>query len=166
MKVSFNVKLQVKDLYRFNMYQAYTGIQGWISIILGILTFVMAGVTFGEKSFEYTFLYIVIGLLFWFYMPISFWLRAKTTLKTNEVLAGELHYEVSEEQIHVTQKEESGELPWDAIYKLVSNKHQILIYTNRINAYIIPLEQIGESYAGFKEIAEKKLEKFRLKLRA
>ena len=60
-------------------------------------------------------------------MPVSFWFRAKATLKTNEVLANELHYEVSEEQIHVTQKEESGELPWDAVYKIVSNKNQILI---------------------------------------
>lgn len=165
MKVAFNVKLQERDLYRFNIYQAYTGLQGWISVILGILAFVMATVTFGEKSFEYTFLYIAVGLLFWFYMPVSFWFRAKATLKTNEVLANELHYEVSEEQIHVTQKEESGELPWDAVYKIVSNKNQILIYTNRINAYIIPMEQIGEQYAGFKEIAEKKLERFRLKLK-
>ncbi len=166
MKVIFDVKLNPKDLYRFNMHQAYTGIQGWVSIILGILAFVMAGVTFGEKSFEYTFLYVVVGLLFWFYMPVSFWFRAKLTLKTNEVLANELHYEVSGEQIHVTQGEEEGELPWDAVYKLVSDKHQVLIYTTRINAYIIPMEQIGKQYADFKKIAEKKLEKFRLKLKA
>lgn len=165
MKVSFDVKLQVKDLYRFNIYQAYTGIQGWVSIVLGILAFVNAQVSYGEKAFEYTFLYLAVGLLFWFYMPVSFWFRAKLTLKTNAVLANELHYEVSEEQIHVTQNEEEGELPWDAIYKLVSNKHQILIYTTRINAYIIPREQIGDQYAGFKEIAEKKLERFRLKLK-
>ena len=48
MKVAFNVKLQEKDLYRFNIYQAYTGLQGWVSVILGILAFVMAKVTFGE----------------------------------------------------------------------------------------------------------------------
>ena len=42
MKASFDVTLSPKDLYRFNMYQTYTGFQGWSSIALGILGFVMA----------------------------------------------------------------------------------------------------------------------------
>lgn len=161
----FDVKLQPKDLYRFNMYQTYTGLQGWISIILGILGFVMAGITFGEAEIPYTVMYIVVGLLFLFYVPVSLWFRAKSTLKTNAVLAGELHYEVSEEQIRVTQGQESGELPWDAIYKIVSNKSQILIYSTRINAYVIPREQIGEQYEVFCAIAKKKLDSYRLKLK-
>ena len=43
MEVSFDVQLQPKDLFRFNMYQTYTGMQGILSIVLGILGFVMAG---------------------------------------------------------------------------------------------------------------------------
>jgi hypothetical protein len=93
------------------------------------------------------------------------WMRANATIKTNAVLAGTLHYEVSEECIRVTQGEESGELPWDAVYKIVSNDKQVLIYSNRVNAYIIPRTQIGEQYDMFCRIAEKKLEKFRLKLK-
>ena len=156
MSVSFDVQLQAKDLYRFNMYQTYTGLQGFVSIILGILGFVMAGITFGEAEVPYTIMYIVVGLLFWFYIPVSLWLRAKATMKTNKVLAGKLHYEVSEDSIHVTQ---------DAIYKVISNKKQILIYSSRINAYIIPREQIGDQYDSFCEVARKKLESFRLRLK-
>lgn len=37
MNTAFDIKLEAKDLFRFNMYQTYTGLQGWISIILGIL---------------------------------------------------------------------------------------------------------------------------------
>ena len=165
MSVSFDVQLQAKDLYRFNMYQTYTGLQGFVSIILGILGFVMAGITFGEAEVPYTIMYIVVGLLFWFYIPVSLWLRAKATMKTKKVLAGKLHYEVSEDSIHVTQGEDCGELPWDAIYKVISNKKQILIYSSRINAYIIPREQIGDQYDSFCEVARKKLESFRLRLK-
>ena len=50
MKASFDVTLSPKDLYRFNMYQTYTGFQGWSSIALGILGFVMAGT--GNNSFN------------------------------------------------------------------------------------------------------------------
>jgi predicted membrane channel-forming protein YqfA (hemolysin III family) len=165
MKVSFDVKLQPVDLYRFNMYQTYRGVQGWISIILGILSFVMAKTTWGEAEPPYTVMYIVVGLMFWFYMPVSLWFRAKATIKTNAVLAGNLHYEISESGFHVTQGDQEGDLPWNAIYKLISNKRQILIYTTRINAYIIPLEQIGDQYDAFAELAGKKLESYRLRLK-
>jgi hypothetical protein len=165
MKVSFDVKLRPEDLFRFNMYQTYRGVQGWISIILGILSFVMAKTTWGEAEPPYTVMYIVVGLLFWFYIPVSLWLRAKVTIKTNAVLSGTLHYEVSESCIHVTQGDEEGELPWEAIYKAVSNRNQILIYTTRINAYIIPREQIGDQYGAFVELATKKLESYRLRLK-
>lgn len=165
MNTAFDIKLEAKDLFRFNMYQTYTGLQGWISIILGILAFVMAGITFGHAETMYTILYIGVGILFLVYVPGSLWMRANATIKTNTVLAGTLHYEVSEECIRVTQGEESGELPWDAVYKIVSNDKQVLIYSNRVNAYIIPRPQIGEQYDMFCRIAEKKLEKFRLKLK-
>ena len=105
------------------------------------------------------------GIVFWFYVPISLWFRAKSTLKSNQVLAGKLHYEVTEEFIKVTQGKEHGELPWDMVYKIVSTKNMVLIYSSRVNAYIIPMPQIGDQYAAFCEVAEAKLEKFRLKLK-
>ena len=103
MNTAFDIKLEAKDLFRFNMYQTYTGLQGWISIILGILAFVMAGITFGHAETMYTILYIGVGILFLVYVPGSLWMRANATIKTNAVLAGTLHYEVSEECIRVTQ---------------------------------------------------------------
>lgn len=167
MKVEFDVQLQPKDLYRFNMFQTYTGFSGFVSIALGILAFVMAGIAAAKPDTQdaYLFMYIVMGVIFWFYVPVVLWFRAKSTLKSNKVLAGQLHYEVSEEFIKVTQEKESGELPWDMVYKIVSTKNMVLIYSNRVNAYIIPMQQLDGKYAAFCEVAEGRLEKFRLKLR-
>ena len=95
MKASFDVTLSPKDLYRFNMYQTYTGFQGWSSIALGILGFVMAGISFQNGKTSYTLLYIAVGFLFLLYIPVTLWFRAKETLKTNKVLAGTLHYEIT-----------------------------------------------------------------------
>jgi hypothetical protein len=165
MNVTFDVKLQPVDLYRFNIYQTYRGAQGWISIILGILSFVNAVATWGRTELPYTIMYIVVGLMFWFYMPVTLWFRSKATIRTNAVLSGELHYEVSDSGFHVTQGEEQGDLPWDAIYKAVSSKHNILIYTTRINAYIIPIEQLGDKYDAFAELARKNLESYRVRIK-
>ena len=136
MKASFDVTLSPKDLYRFNMYQTYTGFQGWSSIALGILGFVMAGISFQNGKTSYTLLYIAVGFLFLLYIPVALWFRAKETLKTNKVLAGTLHYEITEKNIHVSQGKETGDMEWQAIYKIVANAKQILIYSNRKSAYI------------------------------
>lgn len=166
MKASFDVTLSPKDLYRFNMYQTYTGFQGWSSIALGILGFVMAGISFQNGKTSYTLLYTAVGFLFLLYIPATLWFRAKETLKTNKVLAGTLHYEITEKNIHVSQGKETGDMEWEAVYKIVANAKQILIYSNRKSAYIIPMEQIGDQYVAFREIAEQKLEKYKLRMKA
>ena len=63
----------------------------------------------------------------------------------SEVLRGTLHYEVDEEGLHVSQKEESALLPWKQIYKMVATKHNVLVYSSRINAYVIPRAQLGKA---------------------
>ena len=165
MEISFDIKLTPKDLFRFNMFQTYTTTQGPTSIILAIIVIVMSVVSFRDGQIGYGLLYIAAAVLFVVYIPGSLWGRAKAALKKNEVLAGTLHYQVSEKGIEVFQGEDSGLLPWDAIYKMVSNQKQVLIYSNRVNAYIIPREQLGDKYDALKEIARKQLPNYRLRMK-
>ena len=133
MKTEFDIQLQAKDLFRFNIRQTYSSMHGWIVLA--------------------------------FYIPVTLWSKANITMKKNEVLSGKLHFEISEKNIRVTQGEDSGELPWEQVYKMISNKKQVLIYSNRINAYIIPREQVVEQYDVIKQIAESKLEKYRINMK-
>lgn len=41
MTVKFNVKLSSEDMYRFNMYHAYTSMQGILSLVMGIFVIVV-----------------------------------------------------------------------------------------------------------------------------
>ena len=54
---------------------------------------------------------------------------------------------------------------WDQIYKMVSTKNNVLVYSNRVNAYVIPRQQLGEKYRELAELAEGKLPKYRVKLK-
>ena len=165
MEVSFDIKLTPKDLFRFNMFQTYTTTQGPTSIILAIIVIVMSVISFRDGQVGYGLLYVAAAVLFVVYIPGSLWGRAKAALKKNEVLAGTLHYQISQKGIEVFQGEDSGLLPWDAIYKMVSNQKQVLIYSNRVNAYIIPREQLGDKYDALKEIARKQLPNYRLRMK-
>lgn len=165
MPIKFDITLTSKDMYRFNMYQTYSGFHGWFSVVISIVAFVLAVRSYGKVEPMYTVLYIAFGILFLVYIPISLYLRSKHSLAASKVLSSTLHYAVGEEGFVVSQGEEKAKLPWTQIYKLVATKNNVLVYSNRINAYVIPREQLGDSYGALAELATEKLEKFRLKLR-
>lgn len=162
MKAEFDVKLTEKDLYNFNIYQIYRSSQGIVSILLALIVWIMAAVSFYSGQISHGFMYIIGGIVFLFYIPLSLKARVKRTMSSNEVLSGVLHYEVTPEAINVTQGDENAQLPWNLVYKVVANGKRILIYSNRVNAYIIPRAQIGTEYETFLELARKQLEKYRL----
>lgn len=158
--MEFDVKITSQDMYRFHMYHMYTSFHGILSILIAVLAFVVAGMTWGDVELTYSVLYLIFGVVFLFYLPLTLLGRAKRQIAMSETLQQTLHYGFDEEGVHVTVGEESATLPWKQIYKLVSTKHNILIYSNRIHAYIIPRSAVGDRYEAFRELAGQYLEKY------
>ena len=166
MKVVLDIKLDAKDLFRFNMQQAYRGMQGILSIILPILVFAYAITTYGQVSLGSTLVYVGLGIVFLVYVPSSLWLRVNKIIKDeNNTLSKTLHYEFKKETIAVSVGEESVEFQWENIFLMKTTGSLLLVYTNRINAYILPLEQIGEQYEALYTMAHERLEKHRIKMK-
>lgn len=65
----------------------------------------------------------------------------------------------------MTQGDADAKLMWNQVYKMVSTKNNVLVYSNRVNAYVIPRQQLGEEYCELAEIAKEKLPKYRVKLK-
>lgn len=42
MRLEFDITLTAKDMFRFNLYQTYTGASGWISVIAAVVCFAAA----------------------------------------------------------------------------------------------------------------------------
>lgn len=165
MPIEFDITLTPRDMYRFNMYQAYSGSQGFISVILSVIAFVMAGMTYGTVELLYTALYIIFGIILLIYIPASLYLRSKQSLAASKVLREPLHYKVTEDGFHVSQGEENAQLPWEQIYKMTATKSLVLVYSSRIHAYVIPRAQLGNSYMELAKLAGRKLPKHRIKMK-
>lgn len=165
MNINLDIKITAKNLFRFNMNQAYKGTQGVLSIVLPLLVFAYAVTSFGDVSIGSTLVYVGLGIVFLVYVPASLWMRSKkVVLDPNNALSKVLHYDFSEEGIHVSVEEESVEFKWENIFQMKTSGDLLLIYTNRINAYILPLEQVGEKYDALSKLAHAKLEKYRIKM--
>lgn len=165
MKVEFDIKLTTKDMYQFSMYHAYTGSQGILSVIIAGLCIGAAVTTYGSVTSTYTGLYLLFGVLFLFYLPVNLYLRSKRQFLLGEALQKPLHYKIDDTGIHTSQGELTGELPWDMIYKIVATKRSVLIYSSRVNAYILPRTQIEQYYTELKALVKEYLPNYRYKMK-
>ena len=156
MSVEFDAAITEKDMYRFNLYHAYHGFQGICATLVGFWVLVTAALTFGKVEVQYTLLYIVFGIVFLVYVPASLYLRSKKQIQGSEVL--------DDAGIHVSQGGQTADLEWKQIYKMVSTKSSLLVYSNRVNAYVIPREAVGQQYETVVALAVNHMEGYRLKL--
>ena len=91
-------------------------------------------------------------------------LRVKKIMNDpNNAISKTLHYDFEENVIRVSVEEESVEFKWENIFQMKTSGNLLLIYTNRINAYILPLAQVGDKYDALSALAHSKLEKYRIK---
>lgn len=164
MSAEFDVTITDKDMFRFNIYHAYHGFQGIIATLVGVWVLIMAGLTFGKVEALYTIVYLILGILFLVYVPGNLYLRSKKQVSSSDVLKNALHYKIDDAGIHVSQGEQTADLEWKQIYKMVSTKNQLLIYSSRINAYVIPKEAVREQYETILGLAISHLETYRLKM--
>lgn len=165
METEFDITLNSSDMYRFSMYHAYTGTQGIISIVIAALCFFVSVKTRGSVEMTYTILYAVFGVVILIYIPVQLYLRSKRQIMASEVLRRPLHYRVDSEGVHTSQGEAAADLPWDQVYKMVSTRYNILIYSNRVNAFIIPKSQIEKEYGVLLQLAGGHLPKYRYKVK-
>jgi len=168
MPLEFDIKLKPRDMFLFNMYQTYTSFNGWFSIVFGAALLVSAGyafVVYGEAGYSNAILYAAAGVFLLAYMPLTLWMRAGRSINASPVLSSVLHYHVDADGFTVTQGEASGVLAWKQIYKMVATKSNVLVYSNRMNAYVIPREQLGEQYVPLAKLATDKLPKFRVRMK-
>lgn len=165
MTTEFDVTIDSRDMFRFNMYHAYHGFQGIFATVIGVLVLSVAAATVRKVETIYTMMYIIFGIIFLIYVPVSLYMRSKQQILSSEVLKNALHYKFDEEGVHVSQNEQTADLLWNQIYKVVSTKSNLLIYSSRMNAYVIPRAEIGNNYEVTVQLFQKHLEKYRLKLK-
>lgn len=167
MSIKFDIKLNSEDMYRFNMYHAYTSVQGWLSLIMGILVIVIIAISEDLHDFSLSAPYFLVALIFLLYVPLTLRIRSKRQIRMSSVLKDTLHFEMRDEGIAVSteQEEEEAVLPWESIYKAVTTKHNLLIYSNRVNAYIIPKAQVSDKLPQIYEALRKHCDDYRLHIK-
>lgn len=93
MNYTVKVNLTDNDLFKFLMYHNYHGAQGKLGIVVALLAFLAAVMTYGRVEMLYTVLYIVCGVVFIVYTPLALKWRAKRQFQLAPDLGEEMTYE-------------------------------------------------------------------------
>jgi len=165
--ISFDAKITEQDLYRFNLRTVYSSSQGIISVVLAIAVLVIAFTKKEDFTGNQFALYVLVAILFAVYIPLDLKVRTKARLKTTASLRNPLHYELGEDGIRVVSEaaEEDALLPWEYVYKIVTTKNALLIYSNRVNAYIIPKEAVISQFPEISQFIKDHVDEYKLNLK-
>ena len=164
--IKFSVKIKEDDLYRFNLHHTYTGSQGIISVVLFVLLIAIWILRFSVLSPIYRIFYPLIAVIFLLYIPLTLKVRVKAQMQ-QEVFSYPLTYELKDEGLWISSpaSEEPAVLPWEYVYKVSTWKEYLLIYSNRVNAYIIPISDISAEYNDTVAFIKSHVEDYKLQIK-
>ena len=146
MPIKVQVKVGTESMIDFMLYHIYASAVGVITIILGVLN-IGLGIAFASrKDFLYmagAFLFALVVLVIY---PQTIKNRVKRQMERLENQEALVTYTFSDEGVETVTKEDSGKAEWSVFKKAVSRKRLILLYDDKKQAIILPVEQIREEY--------------------
>lgn len=137
MELDFDVNINSNVLYDYMLRHSYNTAQGLLGTAVGALLIV--AFTLNPS----VVLYLIFGIVIILYIPVNLFLKAKTQA-LNPVFKKPLHYHLSEEGVTVSQNETEQMQKWEDLYKAVSTRTSIILYTSRVNACIFPRNDLQE----------------------
>ncbi len=162
--ISFETQIKEEDLFRFNWHHALG--QRIMSLTLGILLLLVLMLKFDTLPVFWRMAYVLFAAIIIFYMPFTLKTRAKLQMQ-QEVFKHPIKYQLKDTGIVVSSptSEEPAELPWEYVFKVATWKEYLLIYSNRVNAYIIPKEDIGDVYEPAVDYIKNHVEDYKIQIK-
>lgn len=148
-EIRFSVIMKVKDMYRFLMHHGYSGMSGIINLVIsgGALVLLLAG--FGDSTTAKVMLGIV-AALFTVINPVYLYYKAAKQVKLTPMFAKPLEYMVDESGITVSQGEESLQVAWVELRRVVETGKDFYVYLSLTRAYIFPKTELAGKQEEFR----------------
>ena len=154
--IVIEVKLTVKDLWKFSMYHSYRGMQGLFNIIFSAAAVFLLITTWSSNSTSYRVLLVVCALMFTVWQPGILYLKAVKQAKT-PMFQNIMTLSFDEEGILVSQGEESLPIAWENISNVDRVRDMMILYMDRVHAYLLPDSVMGDKKTAVRGLIKEKL---------
>lgn len=164
--IKTHVKLNVKQLYEFTLYNTYRGLFGIISVITIVLSLALLITGINQEGTIKKILIFVILIIFAGVIPYLMYKQAEVYLKNSPIYKDGLLYEIDDNEIRVHNDDQIISSPWKKVYNAIETKNSFYLYTQNLGAIILPKNYVDEDYELIKKYiirnvkgAHKKLKK-------
>ncbi|GLC82572.1 hypothetical protein LBYZC6_46860 [Lacrimispora brassicae] len=138
------------------MYHSYRGMQGLFNIIFSAAAVFLLITTWSSNSTSYRVLLVVCALMFTVWQPGILYLKALKQAKT-PMFQNIMTLSFDEEGILVSQGEESLPIAWENVSKVDRVRDMMILYMDRVHAYLLPDSVVGEKKAAVRGLIKEKL---------
>ena len=164
-EIRLTIQIKTMDMFRFFMKHFYSGFSGIFGVILsvGAMGFLLA--TFQSRDEFQILILAVLASLFTVLQPIQFLMKAYQQVHMMPLYKAPIDYIFNDAGIHVKQNEETVDLPWDKIYKVVEGGKGLYIYNSPVHSFIFPKNQMNDNTENVKAFLKEKVVAVKCKLK-
>lgn len=161
-KIQFHIQMKAKDLWKFSMYHANKGYLGVFNVLFTLASLYLLVTKWSETGVAYRLLLLVCVMMFTVWQPGILFLKALKQAG-NERLKAAMDMVFDDKGFTVSQGEQSMEVAWDEVTRVVRIPGIYILYMSRIRAYLISDQVLGGEREKFVEFLRSVLPKERLK---
>lgn len=165
MEIKFEVKMTQKVMYNFLMNHTYRSMTGILGVLFGVAAFVLLGVTYGNVPAWQSGAYLLFGVWFLLYLPVSLYTRAAKQVKLNPTFKKPITYIINEEGVTTMQGDQQAVIAWEDMMKVTETKLSLLAYTGKRYSFVLPKECMGGQYQDVVKMIREHMEPQRVKIK-
>lgn len=161
-ELKFEVRLTARDLWGFSMYHANHGFQGAFNVIFTLAALFLLIFRWSTLTMSYRGLLAVCILLFAVWQPLILYYKARKQAKA-PVVQDLMTLTFREAGLTVEQNGQNVEFTWEQMGRMDRFPNMIVLYMDRVHAYLLPKRVLGDQEEALCEMAREHLKKEQLR---
>ena len=157
-EIRFRVRMTANDLWRFSMYHVNKGYLGVFNVLFTLAALFLLFFQSEQMLLPQRLLLVVCALMFTVWQPMLLLVKARKQA-AGRGMKEPIDMFFGDEGIRAEQGGESVELAWDDVRKVKKIPGELIIYTDRIHAYLLPDTAVGGQREELNKLFHEKLPK-------
>lgn len=161
-EMRFEVRLTARELWQFSMYHANAGAAGLFNLIFTVAALFLLIFRWGMLTNAYRLLLFGCVLIFTVLQPMLLYGKVRRQAKT-PAMTKPMYLTFKEEGLLVEQSEQEALFAWDQMGRMDRKPTMVVLYMDRVHAYLLPNKVLGERKEEFFEMVKAHLPRERRK---
>lgn len=161
----FTITNSGADLYNFLLYHNYRSIQGVIGLLISAAALLLLIFNFQTLDYIKIAVLAVLVLLFPVVNPLLLKSKAARQVRRNSSFSKPITYSFYDKGFVLSQDDQTGEIPWRSVFKVVDTGRCLVVYVSTIRAFIWPKSQLGKHYESVTGAFLDNLEPYKIKFK-